>query len=179
MKLCKTCLLLSGLLLHAGLSGCGDQEENDHGQEATPEEQKSTKEVTLYSLYPIKGLGPSKTAEAFHGYRVFGKVAFADDPSAGKEILAALLDGIDQSDGKSLDCFDPRHGIRTVEDGITVDYVVCFACNLISIYRDGTPESGFTKTTKGPRSVFNKHLKAANVILASEPRGKRLISDER
>lgn len=33
-------------------------------------------------------------------------------------------------------CFDPRHGVRAVHGGHTVDLVICFECLSLKVYRD-------------------------------------------
>lgn len=121
--------------------------------------------LTLYSIdgrFDDPKLQP-KTAEDFHEVPVLGKVEVTD-PAARQELFTALIEGMTHSDGSMLHCFRPRHGIRTVEDGTTVDYVICFECLQIEIHREGARKS--KATTREPQSVFNARLQEAGIPLA-------------
>lgn len=96
-------------------------------------------------LYSIDGqdYGPEnapKVEETFHGYPVLGKVEIKEAEKR-EEIIAALKDGIAGSDGTMAKCFWPRHGIRAVEKGQTIDYVICFECYQLQVYLDGNAKS--------------------------------------
>lgn len=165
-------LCLMGVVT-VSMAGC------DRGEEAnqpTPEtnanqpnpETKANRptpeKLTLYSIYRHPIEQPVKGPDGFHSYRILGKIEVST-PAARKEIFDALHDGIDQSDGTQIQCFEPRHGIRTVEAGRKVDYVICYTCRNMYIYRDDK-RAKLKTTTRGPRSVFDKHLNAAKIPLA-------------
>lgn len=136
-----------------------------------PDNPQST---TLYSIdgrdfkEMEKGESP-KTDEQLHGYPVLGKVEITD---AGKrrELIAALRDGMNRSDGTMMKCFWPRHAIRFVKDGETQDYVICFQCQQLEL------RSGIAKVvkaiTKEPQTVLDKMLTDAGIKLAPKPLGQ-------
>ncbi len=122
-------------------------------------------QLTLYSIdgrHFEPGQEP-KAAEKFHGYPVLGKVEITD-VAKRKEIAGALKDGLAQSDGWMADCFRPRHAIRAVTNGRSIDYVICFECYQLEAH-DGDSKS-VKPVTREPQSVFNKHLKEAGIPLA-------------
>lgn len=110
-----------------------------------------------------------KTEEKLHRYPVLGKVEVTD---AGKrrELLGALKQGMEESDGRMAACFNPRHAIRVVKDGRTIDYVICFECKQLSIH-EGDGKRG-KPVTRSPEALFNKHLTDAGITLAPPADGK-------
>lgn len=121
-------------------------------------------QMVLYSIdgrdFP-PGEGPQyESNEKFHGYPVLGKVEI-EDVAKRKELMSALRKGIADNDGAAAKCFWPRHAIRAVENGKTIDYVVCFECLQIHIFQEETMTSELT--TSEPRSIFNKTLEAADI----------------
>ncbi len=101
--------------------------------------------------------------EKFHGYPVLGKVEIAESDRR-REIFAALQDGMAKSDGRMANCFWPRHAIRTLENGRTMDYVICFQCDQLELHVGDT--KSVKPITRDPQPLFNKCLKEAGVPLA-------------
>ena len=121
-------------------------------------------QLTLYSingLAPVQGKAPEGEDE-FHGFPVLGKVEITDAVKR-KEIMAALKEGVTRSDGKMAKCFWPRHAIRAVEKGRTVDYVICFECYQLEVHEGST--MNLKPVTREPQSMFNKYLNEAGVLL--------------
>jgi hypothetical protein len=67
-----------------------------------------------------------------------------------------------------MKCFNPRHGIRVTQDGITADLLICFECFQIMVYVSGEKEQRVL-VTDSPVPVFNQMLQESNVPLAREP----------
>ena len=148
--------LLAYVVVAAALSGCG---RNPVAGLKQPEQ------LTLYSI-DGRDFEPGqepKADEKFHGYPVLGKIEVTD-AAKRQEIVEALQDGLAQSDGTMAKCFWPRHAIRAVENGRTLDYVICFECLQLEAYVDGS--KSVKPVTREPQSVFNKHLKEASIPLA-------------
>lgn len=122
-------------------------------------------QLTLYSIdgRDFEAGKEPKTEEKFHGYPVLGKIDVTDAEKR-KEIIAALKEGMARSDGKMAKCFWPRHAIRAVEKGKTIDCVICFACYQLEVHEGGSKR--VEPTTRDPQKVFNKHLMQAGVPLA-------------
>jgi hypothetical protein len=129
-------------------------------------------ELILYSLAGYEHLpslgGPAPEGELFHKVPVLGKLD-VKDPLARREIVAALQDGAARGD-KLAFCFFPRHGIRVTQSGQTLDFVVCFECYQFKLYGDGDVQT--LPITRDPQEVFNQHLQAAGVPLASGMTGE-------
>jgi hypothetical protein len=121
-----------------------------------------------FTLYSVDGreFAPGKEPKAeekFHGHPVLGKVEVVD-PDRRKEIVAALREGLASWDATPSKCFVPRHAIRAVARGRTVDYVICFECSQLEVHDGG---SRSVKTVgREPQEVFNRHLREAGVPLA-------------
>ena len=67
------------------------------------------------NLYSINGLNPKRgnaidAKEEFHGFPVLGKVEITEARNR-KQIMVALQDGMNRSDGVMAKCFWPRHAI--------------------------------------------------------------------
>jgi hypothetical protein len=107
---------------------------------------------------------PAATAvERFKDWAVLGKSTLHDS-EVRTAILAALYDGIADSDGDTVLCFDPRHGIRATRGSATVEVVICFECSQIQAYSG--QERKWLATTARPEKVFDKVLRQAGVPLA-------------
>ncbi len=104
--------------------------------------------------------------ESFHGWKVLGKTAVTGD--ARKELLDALNKGLAEN-ATGARCFVPRHGLRAVHDGVTVDLVICFECSWVHVYIDkaAMPDAKLA-IGKTPAPAFDKVLKDAGVKLADK-----------
>lgn len=106
-----------------------------------------------------------KDAELFHGFPVLGKVEITKQAER-QEFLAALKDAIERGEkSRMAKCFIPRHGIRTVENGKTVEYVICFECSRFEEFVDGKLQRHEAIDAKSQPS-FDKPLRDAGVPIA-------------
>ena len=122
-------------------------------------------QFVVYSLEPSQSEG-GNLPDGFHGWKVLGKTV-VKDAEARKQVVSALARGVEENDGSKPDCFEPRHGIRAVQDGKTLDLVICFQCLQVKAYVGEKADRGFL--TKGsPQPVFDKVLKDAGVPLAKK-----------
>ena len=144
------------MLLFATLVGCG----------ADPLQGVDSPEaLTLYSI-DGRDFEPGQepeTKEKFLSYPVLGKLEITDAEER-KEIIAALKNGITDSDGTMAKCFWPRHAIRASQNGETIDYVICFECYQLEIHSNGASKT--EPTTRKPQIVLNRRLKNSNIPLA-------------
>ncbi|MCH8825025.1 MAG: hypothetical protein IH984_16130 [Planctomycetes bacterium] len=138
------------------LSGCGSKSD-----------APTYKAADQFILYSIDGrdsrFAPPADIEAFRGIAVLGKTAI-DDPKKRAELMSALYGGIDKNDDTIADCFIPRHGIHIVQGEQIIDYLICFECLQVKIYRGDKRSSELT--SESPRKVFNQYLKDAGLPLA-------------
>ena len=123
---------------------------------------KTPDQMTLYSVNVQEDL-PDVGNGRFHEFPVLGKIEITD-ANQRHEIMAAVMDGISDG-GTPAACFWPRHAIRTVVDGKTIDYVICFHCSQIGIW-DG--EHRYVAMSRDAMPVLDKYLKAASIPQAPE-----------
>src|SRR5947199_5846779 len=96
--------------------------------------------MTLYSLdgtFDFEG-GKKPEGEAFHNYPVLGQLDVTSLKDR-REIVNAVKQGIAEYKGQPAKCFWPRHGIRFTQRGKTIEYLICFECNQLTVYRDREP----------------------------------------
>lgn len=124
-------------------------------------------DFVLYSLYParIKEIEEQKKQvgkEFFHDFMVLGKTEVGAR-EVRERLLNALFKGISESDGSIAMCFSPRHGIRAVLNGETVDLIICFECLQIETHAAAGKS---VLTSASPEPVLDHVLKEAGVELA-------------
>jgi hypothetical protein len=122
-------------------------------------------QLVLYSIngsdYP-KGKEP-KTAEKFARYPLLGKVEITD-AKVRRELMSVLRLGVAQHYGAVAKCFWPRHAIRIITNGRTIDYIICFECEQI-IEKEGEKWRRIP-TTDSARDYFNSVLQQHGIPLA-------------
>ncbi len=123
--------------------------------------------LELWSLDPT--LRETPAADGFHGWRALGRVT-VEDAAERARLVDALAKGVAGNDGVVAACFNPRHGVRAVHDGKTVDLVICFECLQVQMFVDASASEGFL-TTSAPQPSFDRVLRAAGVPLAADGPG--------
>lgn len=131
------------------------------------EKVKTPAQLTLYSI-DVQADFQERGHGRFHGYPVLGKIQIASEADR-EQITRALMDGISNSDKEGLlpNCFWPRHAIQMVDGGETTEYVICFQCLQIEVYKNN--QKTMERTTKVAKPLLNDYLRAAEIQLASEP----------
>ena len=114
----------------------------------------------LYSLFPIATSGGTKPQ--FHGHNILGQISITD-PAVRERLNTALEAGAKDGNDAHL-CFNPRHGIRVTRGGEVTDFVICFECHQVEIWRNQQRAGGFL-TSGIPQAVFDEVLKKASVAL--------------
>jgi hypothetical protein len=103
-------------------------------------------------------------AEAFHGYHVLGSTKITDKKTQ-HNLIAAVDRSMAKSLGSGFKCFFPRHGIRAIHNGQTVDLLLCFQCGNMEIHlNDNRLPTEYI--ARGEQSVFDDVLTQANITLA-------------
>jgi hypothetical protein len=112
--------------------------------------------MTLYSLHHEPAYGQcGDNEQLFHDYRVLRQVAIVSTADR-QRIVEAVRRGIADSDGKMARCFFPRHGVGMIEDGKTVEYLICFECWWTKEFVDGQVSN--KPTTIAPQAVLDPFL---------------------
>ena len=112
----------------------------------------------LFALHPypfqreIAGEGELPEDRLFHSYEILGS-APSQGVDATDHLLALVEYGIEDSDGMVAACFNPRHGIRVVKDGVAHDFVICFECLSMQTYRDGGRDGGHMTSERYAHAV--------------------------
>lgn len=113
--------------------------------------------LTLYALDPYsKFSGKPPTAELFHDYDILGASEIKERDRRA-ELMWALQRSIDESTGDRAECFNPRHGLRVTNRGVIREYVICFECASMVMYREGGVGSATISDYGAP--IFNRFLK--------------------
>ncbi|HZV33755.1 MAG TPA: hypothetical protein VFB72_04195 [Verrucomicrobiae bacterium] len=118
----------------------------------------------LYSLDPERRQSRNEgevSTNYFHRFSILGKTEISSGPEK-RELLTALARAIRERENPgvaiaAMDCFNPRHGIRTIEDAKTNDFVICFECESLRAYApDGNSNAAITESQE---PVFDRYLK--------------------
>lgn len=119
---------------------------------------------TLYSL-PHEERERLRQGEMLYGYPLLGKVAITD-PGKRRDVLAAVRADL-RGEGVSARCFRPRHVLRAVAGGRTVDLLICYECGNYKLYQDGElVRSRLQLTGTSAAPVLNAVLTDAGVPIA-------------
>ena len=122
----------------------------------------SARSADLYSLEPW--IEPDAKAQQLDGYAILGKVSMT------KSQTHAAVSEIDKSmaaweEGPVAACFDPRHALRIRSEGHTYDFLICYACEGIQVYKDGTFVA--SSDVRGNPGVLNAMLRDGKVPLST------------
>jgi hypothetical protein len=119
--------------------------------------------ITLYSVHP-----DSRAAHWFshklHGYRVLGKTSIADTKER-RQVSSTIKRAIRDHAGGDAKCiFSPRHAVRFSRGEQTYDFVICYECRQLVVYRD--EQSVFSQSIAGSSDVLDDILRRARVRIA-------------
>ncbi len=122
--------------------------------------KNSTAKLILFSIDPhdtriFSGKLPENSDEVFHQYPILGSIEIVSNEEK-KTSLRAFAKGIRESDGTTMRCFDPRHGLRIITESATNDFVICFECLSVKAY--GFPPAQNFLTTHSPQEIFDNFL---------------------
>jgi len=125
-------------------------------------------QLYLYSLDPLNRQPIIHDAPSvFYGYPILGRVEIK--PIEEKRTLfQAFIQGVKESDGMEADCFEPRHGLRVIQEGRKTDFVICYSCLSVSAIGFGSNYEFLTSGT--PMTLFNQYLDRYHLRKADPPR---------
>jgi hypothetical protein len=147
--------------------GCGGEAVNRLADEPD--------QLVLFSIdgpiyFKSEGVLPEAQAkgELLHGYPVLGKVEITD-PEKRRAVVSAIKEAVRDKPEYGMNCFIPRHAVRSVKGGGTVEMLICFQCRIYEIYRDGKPDrAGSGLISQNAKTLLNTTLTDAGVPLAAE-----------
>jgi hypothetical protein len=116
-------------------------------------------ELELISLEP-HGAGDAR--ERLHGWRVLGHTMVRGDEVRELAVMIAANVALANS---TANCFEPRHAVRLYAGGHTYELVICFACDGVQTFVDGT-EGELLPYAGAGQLQFDRVLAQAGVPLA-------------
>ncbi|MDB5037016.1 MAG: hypothetical protein JWQ35_544 [Bacteriovoracaceae bacterium] len=110
------------------------KKENSLSQELNQVLNASEKAV-LYSLEPQRT--PSAN-ERFYGFLVLGSIPLTKNQTT--RAVKAFKEAIAQSKGYAARCFEPRHALHLTSSSHVYDFLLCYHCLQMEVYKDGKME---------------------------------------
>lgn len=161
----------AGLLLLCAPWGFSYKPSSAKLAEAFPKDAQGvfedSQELTLYSIETIVRSSDDEPSavdmqniEQFHGYRVLGKVVIRD-PIVRAQIKKFLYRSIDEGFAPAA-CFNPRHGIRAVQNNRVVEMIICFECGQMGVYADGQEGHAIVRGSI-VENYYNRVLRTAGI----------------
>jgi len=120
---------------------------------------RAPEKVVLYSLEPVAP--PGEKTNNFNGYKILGHVDLVQDQAV--KAIVELKSVVSAWDGVVAECFEPRHALRVTAGNHTYDFLLCYECHQLEVYRDGKSIASLGAT--GSPKVLNGLLSAANIPL--------------
>ena len=124
---------------------------------------EGTEAVTVYSLDPQIALPGAPESELFHSYRILGH-SEVREPARRAEIIEAVQDAI-RAGGDQAKCFNPRHGVATINGNSRTDFVICFECSNVTV----GAEEQMHAISGSAQPVLDRVLREAGVTPAPSP----------
>jgi hypothetical protein len=146
---------LASILLLIGVARAGNQlpPEIRHVLDSSPS-------ATIYSLEP-RDAHP-EVGTRLEGFKILGHAHIEGEEM--KQAAAEFESAAARGDNQLYNCFDPRHALQIVSDSHTYDFLLCFACHQIVVYRDGIQIAGVGAA--GKPDALNKLLRAHHLHIS-------------
>jgi hypothetical protein len=122
--------------------------------------------LTIFSIdgrWNDRGQGVPPAVGEFRGYPLLGSVEIKD-AAERKRLIAALKKSV-SGEVSMAKCYWPRHAIRAVENGQTVEYVLCFECGNFEEFLNDV-RVRYVTVDSGARPTFDEPLERAGVATA-------------
>jgi hypothetical protein len=114
--------------------------------------------------YELLSLYPYLSKPDFYGHEILGRTTITDK-AIQERLNQAFQLGVRDSDGRMMACFNPRHGIRVTHGDVVTEFVICFECRQVEVWRGGK-KLAFFLTSKSPQPIFDEVLQQAGLPLA-------------
>jgi hypothetical protein len=116
-----------------------------------------------FTLYSLKNDFERNGTNTFFDHPILGQIKI-EKTVERTNLVTALGDGI-AGGCIPADCFEPRHGIRAVKNGVAVDFLICFECGTLDVFSTTGTNWSFSVCST-PTAAFNKVLKSADIPLS-------------
>lgn len=107
--------------------------------------------------------------ERLHDFPILGRTNLVNVEDRNT-VVASILDSMKAWNGIAAGCFHPRHALRVTHKDIVFDFVICFECFTIKLYRGGGLH-GHVNVIGRPDKL-DQILKNAGVLLPEPPSSK-------
>lgn len=129
-------------------------------------------EVILFSVDGTKmhkephERGFSPEHELLYECAVLGRAAITDS-ALRQQVIATVKHDIRTGHPTPSKCFWPRHVVRFVKRGKTLDVVICHQCHIYEIHHNGDPHVGYTPSIgESSKPLLNSILIDAGIPIA-------------
>ena len=136
------------------------------GNRLPPVAEQALRDATDFELLSLDPDRENADSNGFHGWKVLGKTTITD-AGVRNDLISAFKKGVPRRKIEPVDCFNPRHGIKLVSDGITHEFVICFECYQVQWHSPRSTRGGF-QITSSPQETFDKILRASKVPLPQQ-----------
>jgi len=93
---------------------------------------RSPHSAIFYSLEPWER--PKLGDKTLYHYKILGQTVL--DPTQEQVVAGAFQMAVGEWDGLIANCFDPRHALRISSRGHTYDFLLCYNCHQLYVYKD-------------------------------------------
>ncbi len=114
----------------------------------------------FYSLEPWEEAKPGE--KTLHHFKILGQTNL--DPQKESSVAGAFEKAIADWDGMIAACFDPRHALRVTSEKHVYDFLLCYNCHQLYVYKDDKL-LGSVGAAGSPK-YLNGLLTAANVPIS-------------
>jgi len=136
----------------------------DPAQNVLPDEAlqvlRAPSSATFYSLEPWER--PKPEDKTLHGYKILGQTPL--EPKQEQVVATAFQKAVGDWDGMIAACFDPRHALRISSGGHTYDFLLCYNCHQLYVYKDDKVLASVGAA--GSPKFLNSLLTAAHVAVS-------------
>ena len=120
--------------------------------------------TTLYSIEPAERLKSGD--KVLHGFKVLGQTNL--DSKHAQLAANAFQKAVTNWDDVTYECFEPRHALRISSRSHTYDFLLCYQCHELDVYKDDKLLDNYGAA--GSPKFLNSMLTEANVPLARPAR---------
>jgi hypothetical protein len=130
--------------------------------------------AVLYSLEPT--LGQTQMGDvAFHDFKVLGQTNL--DLKQAQLAANVFQQVVKNWDGRMARCFNPRHALRILSGDHTYDFLLCYSCHQLYVYKDDKLLIALGAT--GSPQFLNELLSAAQVPLSHSDTEEQQLTEQK
>jgi hypothetical protein len=122
---------------------------------------KYSTNAILFSLDPMDRSLPEDKSSSLDGFKILGQTTL--DSAQVRLAAGAFRKAAEDWDKVSANCFDPRHALMINFQGHMYDFLLCYQCHSMEVFKD---DKSFTSIgVTGSPKILNDLLTAAHLPL--------------